>query len=53
MEEQFKEPEYYFNKETGDLFITWWAVNRPKDDCWVQISKLAYTNLMKGFGYEY
>ena len=38
-----KYPEYYVNKNSGDLFIIWWTRNRPsKKDGWIRINRLLY-----------
>ncbi len=39
---RLESPECYLHTETGDLFIIWWAQNRPTQHEWVRISQKAW-----------
>jgi len=41
-EEQLSQPAYFLNKNSGDVYMTWYRDNFPVDTDWVRISKKVY-----------
>lgn len=42
IEGRMDKPKFFLNKNNGDMLITWFTQNIPKEDFWVEISELCY-----------